>query len=157
MARDSAVVGSHPVPLRRRWFFLAGAAGSLILLVAWLGSLPFEFRRQYVHHVSDRVEVAVGAGRIAYRAWPSSLILPPGWLPWSVTWAREWPFWPHMRPGEWESDYSIPLWLPFLAFAIPTAFFRRFALRQPAGHCQRCGYDLTGNVSGRCPECGVAA
>lgn len=26
----------------------------------------------------------------------------------------------------------------------------------PAGHCQTCGYDLTGNVSGRCPECGRA-
>jgi len=23
------------------------------------------------------------------------------------------------------------------------------------GHCRRCGYDLTGNVSGRCPECGT--
>jgi uncharacterized RDD family membrane protein YckC len=23
--------------------------------------------------------------------------------------------------------------------------------------CQRCGYDLTGNVSGRCPECGTLA
>jgi predicted Zn-ribbon and HTH transcriptional regulator len=22
--------------------------------------------------------------------------------------------------------------------------------------CQKCGYDLTGNVSGRCPECGEA-
>ena len=26
--------------------------------------------------------------------------------------------------------------------------------RFPAGHCQKCGYDLTGSVSGRCPECG---
>ncbi len=24
----------------------------------------------------------------------------------------------------------------------------------PPGHCRNCGYDLTGNVSGRCPECG---
>ncbi len=24
------------------------------------------------------------------------------------------------------------------------------------GHCQHCGYNLTGNVSGRCPECGTA-
>jgi len=24
----------------------------------------------------------------------------------------------------------------------------------PPGHCQRCGYNLRGNVSGRCPECG---
>jgi hypothetical protein len=25
----------------------------------------------------------------------------------------------------------------------------------PAGHCQRCGYNLTGNVSGACSECGA--
>ena len=27
--------------------------------------------------------------------------------------------------------------------------------RYPAGHCRECGYDLTGNVSGVCPECGT--
>jgi hypothetical protein len=32
--------------------------------------------------------------------------------------------------------------------AIPT--FRD----NPVGCCQTCGYDLTGNTSGRCPECG---
>lgn len=26
--------------------------------------------------------------------------------------------------------------------------------RGVTGRCYRCGYDLTGNVSGRCPECG---
>ena len=25
---------------------------------------------------------------------------------------------------------------------------------RPPGHCRSCGYNLTGNVSGRCPECG---
>lgn len=25
----------------------------------------------------------------------------------------------------------------------------------PPGHCQTCGYNLTGNVSGLCPECGA--
>jgi hypothetical protein len=24
----------------------------------------------------------------------------------------------------------------------------------PSGHCRKCGYNLTGNVSGVCPECG---
>ncbi len=27
--------------------------------------------------------------------------------------------------------------------------------RHPAGHCQNCGYDLTGNDTGVCSECGV--
>ncbi len=30
----------------------------------------------------------------------------------------------------------------------------RLRSRYPSGHCQSCGYNLTGNVSGRCPECG---
>lgn len=35
------------------------------------------------------------------------------------------------------------------------AFFgRHIRCRIPPDHCQRCGYDLTGNVSGKCPECG---
>lgn len=29
------------------------------------------------------------------------------------------------------------------------------ARRIPPGHCQICRYNLTGNVSGRCPECGT--
>ena len=28
-------------------------------------------------------------------------------------------------------------------------------LRFPPGHCQRCAYNLTGNTSGVCPECGT--
>ena len=32
-------------------------------------------------------------------------------------------------------------------------FVRKRLSRIKAGHC-RCGYDLTGNVSGKCPECG---
>jgi hypothetical protein len=33
----------------------------------------------------------------------------------------------------------------------------RLLLQQPGVHCVECGYDLTGNVSGRCPECGTVA
>jgi len=49
-----------------------------------------------------------------------------------------------------------PVWPFAIALTLPTAALwimrrRRFA----AGHCQICGYDLTGNVSGVCPECGA--
>lgn len=43
--------------------------------------------------------------------------------------------------------------------ATPLAIFgllsRWYApVRIPPGHCQKCGYNLTGNISGVCPECG---
>ena len=31
---------------------------------------------------------------------------------------------------------------------------RRRLRRKPPGHCRKCDYNLTGNVSGVCPECG---
>jgi hypothetical protein len=54
----------------------------------------------------------------------------------------------------------LPLWMPLLPFAIypGIAFIRgpvRRYRRRRKGLCTRCGYDLTGNVSGTCPECGT--
>jgi len=54
-------------------------------------------------------------------------------------------------------DFSVPLWGLFLVVALPTVFlWWRDRRRIPPGHCRNCGYDLTGNVSGVCPECGMA-
>ena len=47
---------------------------------------------------------------------------------------------------------NLPIWTVLLV-AIPTVVLFRFDCRMPPGHCP-CGYDLTGNVSGTCPECG---
>jgi hypothetical protein len=51
---------------------------------------------------------------------------------------------------------SVPLapLLPLLVIA--TAVLWRLDRRFPLGRCQKCGYNLTGNVSGVCPECGRA-
>jgi hypothetical protein len=38
--------------------------------------------------------------------------------------------------------------------AATLARLREIGSAPPAGLCGRCGYDLTGNVSGTCPECG---
>jgi len=35
-------------------------------------------------------------------------------------------------------------------------WFARDRMRRAKGLCRNCGYDLTGNVSGVCPECGEA-
>ena len=51
--------------------------------------------------------------------------------------------------------YFVPMWIPFLALAIPTYILWRRDRRKPEGCCQQCGYDLTGNESGVCPECGT--
>ena len=53
----------------------------------------------------------------------------------------------------------VPLWMPILLLVVITCAIylggdARRRTRWP--RCVRCGYDLTGNVSGRCPECGTA-
>ena len=55
---------------------------------------------------------------------------------------------------------GAPVW-PFLVAAttLPLIRWRAYGkqLRMNAPRrCRSCGYDLTGNVSGVCPECGVA-
>ncbi len=61
-------------------------------------------------------------------------------------------------PGGWILWATIPFWLLLLLTAIPTAWLwhRDRGWRRP-GCCLRCGYDLTGNTSGVCSECGLAA
>ena len=51
---------------------------------------------------------------------------------------------------------SVPLWLAFLLVMLPTAVLWRRSRGSEPGLCSFCGYDLTGNISGRCPECGEA-
>ena len=56
-------------------------------------------------------------------------------------------------PSAWA--VIVPLWIPPVVLAIPTYILWRRDRRYPPGHCQECGYNLTGNVSGVCPECGT--
>ncbi len=49
----------------------------------------------------------------------------------------------------------VPLWVPLVVAAVLTLLAWRWKRRTPPGTCRSCGYDLTGNVSGRCPECGT--
>ena len=79
----------------------------------------------------------------------------PIWRNW---WGWEW-FYPLPCKGyaffSSERCVYVPLYplVPLLALA--AWVLRPRKLGWP--HCRACGYDLTGNVSGRCPECGTSA
>jgi hypothetical protein len=57
------------------------------------------------------------------------------------------------QPGA--AGYVMPLWMPLVPLGVLTAWLWWRDRPLPAGHCQKCGYDLTGDVSGVCPECGT--
>ena len=62
----------------------------------------------------------------------------------------------HRYPRCAVSVEVLSIWPVFFAALICTAaFWALDAPRRPDGTCGQCGYDLTGNVSGVCPECGT--
>jgi len=51
---------------------------------------------------------------------------------------------------------GLPLLIAYLAARMTYDAMRWETIDDPEGRfCAACGYDLTGNVSGRCPECGT--
>jgi hypothetical protein len=49
----------------------------------------------------------------------------------------------------------LPLWIPAVLASCAAVFFHRKSRRERDGRCRKCDYDLTGNISGVCPECGT--
>ena len=54
------------------------------------------------------------------------------------------------------NGFIIPLWIPTLIVVVATVFFHRRARPKRPGHCLKCDYNLIGNESGVCPECGTS-
>ena len=93
-----------------------------------------------------------------------SLASGPGYYPVGNSWERDykWGFryTDVMMFGTLRAiDIGVPHWLPVLLFSIlPTIWFVRWRRRRhlPDNPCTSCGYDLTGNTTGNCSECGEA-
>ena len=49
----------------------------------------------------------------------------------------------------------VPIWLPLLLIAAPTAWLWRTDRRAKPWQCPKCRYDLRGLDGGVCPECGT--
>ncbi len=55
-------------------------------------------------------------------------------------------------------EFRLPIWIPFVLSVAGAAGLHRYSRAiGRAGTCTVCDYDLTGNVSGQCPECGCPA
>ena len=74
-------------------------------------------------------------------------------IAWYLTrWVRS----PGGGPAQWEGCTSWWFWFVFALIIAATALLWHRDYRSvPPGRCATCGYDLTGNLSGACPECGV--
>lgn len=121
--------------------------GAVLCVAAWTASLRTTFFYQFaIGHA-----VGVVSGCVAYT--PNRQHALQGWHanpPSELTWL----------PILEKDELGVPLWIPFALMAgyatstLVSTALRRRRLRR-VGKCVRCGYDLTGNVSGVCPECGT--
>lgn len=59
--------------------------------------------------------------------------------------------------GGLSDTVHIPIWIPGVCLILLGSALWFFGSRAVPGFCRKCGYDLTGNASGRCPECGTPA
>lgn len=127
-----------------------GLVWCLLLLIAWLVSLQF-----WIHYGTSRTIYSLQWGGLNIRPIYGTP-LPTGWAAYSAP--RNWIIWPRntfIYRGWWPG--FVPLWIAFFVFCVPTIVLWRLDRRRfPPGFCSRCGYDLTGNESGICPECGTA-
>ena len=128
---------------------LASDGGSIVVAVHW-----------WRHLSPDEV------GRVSFQLGPeadgwsgdSGLLTAP-WRPLHFAWHYEADPPGFLSGRHW--SLSVPAWLPAALFAILPAIWlwrwrrHRRATDDGMPHCAKCDYNLTGNVSGICPECGT--
>jgi hypothetical protein len=73
---------------------------------------------------------------------------------WKKTWSAA-SLWPVLRLGASGSRVTLPLWAaPVMLVGLAGLAWWRKSGNFGQNQCPQCAYDLTGNVSGICPECG---
>jgi hypothetical protein len=130
---------------------LSGVVAALLLLslrwsVSWLGGTKRHF-----------IGLVYGAVCVGWTAAPL-VGEPAGWHIGGSGPAHKSVWWVEVvRYGASTGIVYVALWLVLALTTVPTVFLlMRLRHTLPAGCCAICGYNLTGNVSGRCPECGTA-
>lgn len=136
-----------------KWMSAALTVGILMLWVMSLGWLSFWFFACHCVGIVDH-----GSLQLAYvplSTWEALEVTPVYYeRRWQGQFGFELPHCERMDLVD-EPAVTIPFWLPFVgSLTAMIVLWRRGRRPVLPGQCRRCGYDLTGNVSGCCPECG---
>ena len=138
----------------RRALKWAGTVACLLILAGFLTTL----RWPYIAMNFPRTSVGLSDGSF-YVEW-GLMLEPAGSPPFEVYPSQGWvSLSDYALIARWGSAGPVrfatcPLWIPFVLLGIPAAILWRLDRRRSTAGACRCGYDLTGNTSGRCPECG---
>lgn len=140
-------------PGMTRWILLV-----MCLMIALIWAVNY---RAYFAYYGDHLVIVAVSGRIGVGG-PSPF---PG-RGWQCGWHFLHPVWweqvglilPYVEVSPPQSarrtlGVILPFWLLFIVFALPTIWLFRRRRNDGVG-CTQSGYNLTGNISGVCPECG---
>ena len=147
MGRGPEASGGHENHgMKRRSTRIVAAFTVLVLL----GCSPLRFG-----YSTGKLSVVAGRGYL------DLFLLPPDWQvtlsPATFFTDHGMPFLPaevaDVFPRRYpDTHFVLPLYLP--AFLLLGTLVWMLTRKTPRpGHCRKCGYDLTGNVSGCCSEC----
>jgi hypothetical protein len=159
MTRSSRHILTFRVRSVAKW---AGLLATFSVAAAWTVSVPLLSKRALsIEWVGRNNYALVSCGRVDWwrprnPAAPNRLGL-AWWIP------GDWPgglefglIAPRFERTPDGFNLTIPIWLPMMLAAVPTTILWSYDRRRiPPGHCPKCGYNLTLNVSGECPECGT--
>ncbi len=135
---------------KRRSVKWVGVAACAFLLCVWIGTLWSAFGYQ-----AKTVAVDLSVGCFEVSVFPKGTPT-QGWF---AAWQPYEAYWlPRLIHGRFKTSRTthlfVPLWIPLLLVGTATILAFRHDRRFAPGHCQTCGYDLRGEFSTGCPECG---
>lgn len=119
-------------------------------------------RMEFTSHIVDAPHLQDVYSLLLTRMFPkrtvywSSLNEQHRWLPEIGRKSAMWPAYDGPQLPYTSTSLVLPLWLPAVLLSAAAGLFAyRSRTRLQAGCCRRCSYNLTGNTSGICPECGT--